>query len=199
MRRPCRAAARSTASFASFASVASVVCLVVVVASCTGDQAPSAGDAAAGGGTVAVATLPRVTPTVVTAAASTAPPTATAPPTTSAPAAVTTTGPTTTAAPSTTRPATATSTAPAPAPPCRLALIVEQTQTAYEGITPSDLACAEDWAAWIGRPEDELADGFFAVARYVGGSWELMNLGTAGVCADSGVPDELWTELGCFE
>jgi hypothetical protein len=194
MRRTWPAAVRSTATCV-FA-----LCLAVVSASCSGDDdgqdGPDGSDA--GGGTVAVATLPPVATTVVTAPAPTAAPAVTVASTTAAPAAVATTaGPSSTVAPTTTRPATTTSAAPAP--PCQLALIVEQTQTAYLGITPSDLACAEDWAAWIGRPEDELADGFFAVARWVGGSWELMNLGTAGVCADSGVPDELWTELGCFE
>lgn len=180
------------------ARFALAVGLVVASASCSGDDASSTDGVPAGGGTVAVATLPPVATTVATAVVSTAVPTAsTAPPVTSAPAAVTTVGPTASAAPTTTRPAPTTSATPAP--PCQLGLIVEQTQTAYEGIMPSDLACAEDWAAWIGRPEDELADGFFAVARWVGGSWELMNLGTAGVCADSGVPEELWTELGCFE
>jgi hypothetical protein len=193
MRRSWRAAFGSTATFVA------AVALAGAAASCSGDDGGSTGSDA-GGGTIAVATLPPVATTVVSAAASSAPPTTpttSAAATTSAPAAATTAGPATTVAPTTTRPATTTSAAPAP--PCQLALIVEQTQTAYEGITPSDLACADDWAAWIGRPEDELADGFFAVARWIGGSWELMNLGTAGVCADSGVPDELWTELGCFE
>lgn len=191
MHRSWRAASRSSAQ------VALLVGLCLASAACSGDDAgPGATDA--GGGTIAVATLPPVATTVVTAPAPTTVPVTSAAPATSAPAAVTTTvGPSTSPAPTTTRPAAATTTTPAP--PCQLALIVEQTQTAYEGITPSDLACADDWAAWIGRPEDELADGFFAVARWVGGSWELMNLGTAGVCADSGVPDELWTELGCFE
>lgn len=194
MRRASRAAVRSTATCA-FA-----VCLAVATASCSGDDNGSDGSAGtdAGGGTIAVATLPPVATTVVTAPTPTTAPAVTVASTTAAPAAVATTaGPSTTVAPTTTRPAPTTSATPAP--PCQLALIVEQTQTAYVGITPSDLACADDWAAWIGRPEDELADGFFAVARWVGGSWELINLGTAGVCADSGVPDELWTELGCFE
>lgn len=190
MRRSWRAASRSSAQ------VVLLVGLSFASAACAGDDGGS--DATdTGGGTIAVATLPPVATTVVTAPAPTAAPAASAAPATSVAAATTTAAASTTAAPTTTRPAPTTTTAPVP--PCQLALIVEQTQTAYEGITPSDLACADDWAAWIGRPEDELADGFFAVARWVGGSWELMNLGTAGVCADSGVPDELWTELGCFE
>ena len=198
MRRAWPATVRSTVTFAFAVGLA--VGLAGVATSCSGDDGGSTGSDASGG-TIAVATLPPVATTIVTAPAPTAAPAVTVAATTAAPSSVpavsTTAGPSTTVAPTTTRPATTTSAAPAP--PCQLALIVEQTQTAYVGITPSDLACAEDWAAWIGRPEDELADGFFAVARWVGGSWELMNLGTAGVCADSGVPDELWTELGCFE
>jgi hypothetical protein len=146
--------------------------------------------------------LPPVVTTV--AAAATAPSQttgapATSPPTTLAPTVTpTTVGPTSPASSTTVRPI-ATTVPASPVPPCQLALIVEQTQTAYLGITPSDLSCAEDWAAWIGRPEDEFGDGFFAVARWTGASWELVNLGTAGVCADAGVPAELWTELECFE
>jgi hypothetical protein len=99
------------------------------------------------------------------------------------------------------RPATTatTATTAVPAAPCDLDLIVDQTQTEYEGITPADLGCADGWAAWIGRPDDQFADGFFAVARWSGTSWELVNLGTAGICADAGVPQAIWDELGCFE
>ncbi len=181
-------------------AVVAVVVLALLTGACSDDEGGDA-DGVASGGTIGVATLPPVAttvapvpepvttapaPTVATATASPAPTTSAAPvPTVHAS--------TTTSPPGTTPPTTA------PSPPCRLDLIVEQTQTGYGGITPSDLNCAEDWAAWIGRPDDELSDGFFAIARWTGSSWELQNLGTAGVCADAGVPDDLWDRLGCFE
>ncbi len=179
----------------------SALAVVLVASSCSGATDRTAGDRASGG-TIAVATLPPV----ATTSAPVVEPTGSSPVVT--PASSTTVGVPATAAPTSTvsvgttaRPATTVSTSPPPAaaPPCRLDLIVEQTQTQYVGITPSDLSCAEDWAAWIGRPDDELGDGFFAVARWTGTSWELLNLGSAGVCADGGVPDELWEQLGCFE
>lgn len=175
--------------------------IAFLMAACSDDGASDSVDGAASGGTVAVASLPPVATTVAPAPvpqeslpiASAAPSTAVPVPTTVAPASTVNVS-------SSVRPSTTVSTTDSgAAPPCQLDLIVAQTQTQYLGITPSDLSCAEGWAAWIGRPDDELADGFFAVARWTDGSWELLNLGTAGVCADAGVPDELWAELGCFE
>jgi hypothetical protein len=178
----------------------SVLVLALVPGACSTDG-DGGGAEIASGGTIGVATLPPVATTVAAAPASTTTvPDANVVPATVAPAPTTPAAPgptirsSTTTAPVTTPPTTAAS-----SPPCRLDLIVEQTQTGYDGITPSDLNCAEGWAAWIGRPGDELSDGFFAIARWTGASWELQNLGTAGVCADAGVPDDLWNRLGCFE
>jgi hypothetical protein len=185
-----------------------LVAAIVLVGACSGSEDDST---VASTGTVAVATLPAVAATVATTtiAGTTIAGTAS----TIAPAAAVSTSVATSVSsvPASTAPAsnvsTTTSIAAAPttvpvtvpAPPCNLDLIVQQTQTVYEGITPSDLQCADDWAAWIGRPDDELSDGFFAVARWNGDAWELMNLGTAGICADAGIPEELFARLGCFE
>jgi hypothetical protein len=84
--------------------------------------------------------------------------------------------------------------------PCDLATVVAQTETGFEGITPADLHCAADWAAWTGTANDPTAlDGFFAVAQWNGSAWVLRNLGTAGVCGDGGVPADLWPALRCAE
>jgi len=86
------------------------------------------------------------------------------------------------------------------APVCDLNLIITQTETAFEGITPDQLLCANDWSSWSGIPDDPLVtDGYFAVAQWNGIAWQLRNLGTADVCADGGVPADLWPALGCFE
>ncbi len=110
--------------------------------------------------------------------------------------------PTTAPATTTTSPVAPTSTRP-PAPPaagpCELTRIVTETGAVYDGITPDGLRCAGVWATWIGRPDDQFADGFFAVAFWNGAAWVLANLGTAGVCEGAGVPAELWTRLGCVE
>ena len=92
-----------------------------------------------------------------------------------------------------------TTVAAVPAVPCDINTVVAQTQTAYQGVTPTELRCAEGWAAWIGQPNDQLSDGYFAVASWNGSSWELVNLGTSFICTDAGVPDRLWDTLGCFE
>ena len=93
-----------------------------------------------------------------------------------------------------------TTTQGAPTPPCDLELIVRQTETAYEGITPTDLRCADVWATWVGRPDDAAtSDGFFAVAKWDGGTWVLANLGTAEICGAAGVPESLWDALDCVE
>lgn len=173
------------------------------------------GGADTAGGTVPVATLPPVATTVAaapTVPAATAPaaPSATvgstaAPVTTARPSTTVATSPPT-SAPAATTVTTASTTGTAVATtvtgasaPCVLDVVVEQTETRYEGVTPSDLRCIDGWAAWIGRPDDQFADGFFAVARADGATWELVNLGTAGVCADAGVPAAIWADLGCFE
>lgn len=175
--------------------------IAVLTAACSDDGASGTVDGAASGGTVAVAPLPPVATTVAPAPASEGSlPIASAVASAAVPVPTTVAPTSTVSVSSSVRPTTTVSTTGSgAAPPCQLDLIVAQTQTQYLGITPSDLSCAEGWAAWIGRPDDELADGFFAVARWTDGSWELLNLGTAGVCADAGVPDELWVELGCFE
>jgi hypothetical protein len=56
------------------------------------------------------------------------------------------------------------------------------------------------WASWVGKADDPTKfDGYFAVARRTAAGWKTINLGTAGVCADGGVPPELWTALNCTE
>ena len=141
-----------------------------------------------------VATTSVATAAVVTTVVST---------TTIATTAVSTTTAAATSTTPTTTPSTTPSTTPATvaaAPPCDLAMIVEQTDTGYEGITPTSVRCAGAWASWVGQPDDALAqDGFFAVATWTGAAWELANLGTAGICGDGGVPTDLWDALGCVE
>ncbi len=84
--------------------------------------------------------------------------------------------------------------------PCELDLIVEQTQSFVAGVTPTSLRCAADWASWAGQPDDVGAmDGYFAVAQWNGASWDLRNLGTAGICGDGGVPEPLWPALDCVD
>jgi hypothetical protein len=84
--------------------------------------------------------------------------------------------------------------------PCDIDVIIEQTQSFVQGVTPTSLRCAEDWASWSGQPDDPMAmDGYFAVAQWTGASWELRNLGTAGICGDGGVPLSLWPALDCVE
>lgn len=109
----------------------------------------------------------------------------------------------TTVAPTTLAPTTVANTSPpstSGAPVCQLPLILEQTETNFEGITGDQLACAATWAAWSGFPDDPITtDGYFAVAEWTGVAWQLRNLGTSGVCTDAGVPTDLWPTLGCFE
>ncbi|MEX1105239.1 MAG: hypothetical protein WEB78_03485, partial [Ilumatobacteraceae bacterium] len=135
--------------------------------------------------TTAVTTVPAATPVAPAA-------------TTTAPAPVTTMAVPTTAQVTTTVAATTTVGA-APIPPCDLDLIVQETETTYEGITPTDLRCADVWATWVGKPDDPMADGFFAVAKWDTGTWVLVNLGSAEICGDGGVPAELWDALNCIE
>lgn len=87
-----------------------------------------------------------------------------------------------------------------PGPPCVIELVVEQTETGFDGITPQGLRCASDWAAWTGAADDPTgSDSFFAVAQWSGSAWQLRNLGTAGVCEEGDVPQELWTVLACLD
>ncbi len=118
--------------------------------------------------------------------------------TTGAPTSAPATSPPTTAAP-TTSTTVARTTTTAARPPCDISRIVADTGTQYAGITPSDLRCAGTWASWVGRPDDPMGDGFFAVAEWTGSGWELANLGTAEICGDGGVPAELWEALACLE
>lgn len=119
-----------------------------------------------------VATGPAPTTTTATGSATTTAPTAV---TTSSPVAATTTG----------------------GAPCSLDTVVQQSGAPTEGVTPAGLACAGEWATFVGRPDDQFGDGYFAVARWDGGRWQLANLGTAEVCAGAGVPAELWNALRC--
>lgn len=143
-------------------------------------------------------TVPPVELTPLTTAASTTVPVTAAPAvtTTTAPPAASTTG----AAATTTTVQATTTTGAVPSAPCVLDLIVEQTETTYEGITPTDLRCADVWATWVGMPDDPMmSDGFFAVAKWDGDIWQLANLGTAEICGDAGVPEALWDELDCID
>jgi hypothetical protein len=127
--------------------------------------------------------------TAATTQAATTQPSTTQPATTQ-PATTSTTRPTSTTS--------ATETTAGPAVPCDLRLIVEQTDTAFDGITPEQLSCVDGWTGWVGRADDpETSDGYFAVAAWGDGTWTLINLGTSGVCADGGVPQSLWDSLRC--
>ena len=135
---------------------------------------------------------------LTTAPSTTVPVTAAPAATTTAPPAASTT--TAAAAATTTTVQATTTTEAAPAPPCSLDLIVQQTETTYEGITPSDVRCADVWASWVGTPDDPMSsDGFFALAKWDGDTWQLASLGTAEICGDGGVPEALWDALNCIE
>ena len=96
--------------------------------------------------------------------------------------------------------ATTTSTRTTAGPPCTLAAIHAANGPAPAGITDIDLRCEGDWASWVGRANDPTtSDGYFAVAQRTNSGWKTVNLGTAGVCADGGVPEALWTALNCTE
>ena len=167
--------------------LAAALVLAAVLGGCSAGDGDDADDAStAGGGVVPIATLPPVETTVLVTSSVTTTAVATT--------AVATTQLTTTV-PTTARPTTTV----ASGPPCDINTVVAQTQTAYQGVTPTELRCAEGWAAWIGQPNDQLSDGYFAVASWNGSSWELVNLGTSFICTDAGVPDRLWDTLGCFE
>jgi hypothetical protein len=162
--------------------------LALVAVACAGsDAAPDA-------------TVPPVELTPLTTAASTTVPVTAAPAATTTTTVPPATSTTAVAATTTTVQVTTTTTGVAPAPPCALDLIVEQTETTYEGITPTDLRCADVWATWVGMPDDPMmSDGFFAVAKWDGDTWQLANLGTAEICGDAGVPEALWDALNCIE
>ena len=148
------------------------------------------------GGEPNPATMVPVTSSASTVATTAAP---VVDPTTSASA--TTVGPATTVRSTTTVASTvAPPTTGQPTGPCDIALIIEQTQSSVPGVTPTSLRCADDWASWSGAPDDPMTmDGYFAVAQWVGGAWELRNLGTSGICGDGGVPAALWSALDCVE
>ena len=83
---------------------------------------------------------------------------------------------------------------------CTFESIHADTGPPPSGITDIDLRCQGEWASWIGRANDPTtSDGYSAVARKDATGWHTVNLGTAGVCADGGVPEELWTALNCGE
>ena len=177
--------------------LAAALVLAAVLGGCSAGDGDDADDAStAGGGVVPIATLPPVETTVLvtTVPATTAVITVSVSTTVVATTELATTvlAVATTARPTTT-------VAAVPAVPCDINTVVAQTQTAYQGVTPTELRCAEGWAAWIGQPNDQLSDGYFAVASWNGSSWELVNLGTSFICTDAGVPDRLWDTLGCFE
>ncbi len=84
--------------------------------------------------------------------------------------------------------------------PCTFEAIHSQTGPPPAGITDIDLRCEGDWASWVGKADDPTQfDGYFAVAQRTAQGWKTVNLGTAGVCADGGVPEALWTALNCTE
>lgn len=84
--------------------------------------------------------------------------------------------------------------------PCAFEVIHAQTGPPPAGITDIDLRCEGEWASWVGKADDPTQfDGYFAVAQRTAQGWETVNLGTAGVCADGGVPEALWTALNCTE
>lgn len=83
---------------------------------------------------------------------------------------------------------------------CTFEAIHASTGLAPAGITDIDLRCVGDWASWVGQANDPTtSDGYFAVATRTATGWKTVNLGTAGVCTDGGVPQELWTALNCAE
>ncbi len=96
---------------------------------------------------------------------------------------------------------------PAPAPTsaagsgdCTFEANHASTGPALAGITDRDLRCAGDWASWVGQAHDPAtSDGSFAVAKRTATERETVNFGTAGVCADGGAPQKLWTALNCVE
>lgn len=179
--------------FRSFLALAAVV----AASACGSDEASDSAATMVPVTTVAPATTVLATTDVSTTAVATTAVSTTAIATTAVATTQLATTVPTTAAPTTT--AAATTTAPSTAP-CDLDTIVRQTDTAYDGVTAITLRCAGDWASWLGQPDDETAaDGFFAVAQWNGSTWELANLGTAGICGDGGVPPELWDALGCVE
>lgn len=114
-----------------------------------------------------------------------------------------TTKPTPTVPISTTIPATlplATAPPLTPAVACNFDAIHASTGPPPAGITDVDLRCKGDWASWSGQPDDPTtSDGYFAVAKRSSFNWVTVNFGTAGVCSDGGVPQELWTALNCTE
>ena len=178
-------------------SVALVPVALLILGACGGGDDPGA---ASGDPTSLAASLVPVT--------STADPTADEATTSTTAGSLTTASSATTARPTTTQGPTSTGSAATLRPtttvfagaPCDLDLIVEQTQSIVAGVSTNSLRCAEDWASWAGEPDDVAAmDGYFAVAQWNGASWELRNLGTAGICGDGGVPEPLWRALDCVE
>ncbi len=192
--------------------------LLVGAAACSSDK-KSAADTAVSAPAIVATQAATLAPSVVTPALATLPPvtlapltqppvtlaTITTPPVTTPPVTVVPTAPPTlpetSAIVGTTSPPADVQTSTASAgPPCDLAVIVAQTETGFDGITPVELHCAADWAAWSGAAFDPTgSDGFFAVAQWDGAAWQLRNLGTSGVCTDAEVPVDLWPALRCFE
>ncbi len=179
-------------------------------------ESSGGGDELTSGGSVAVQTLPAVVTTAVapTSAPATVQPPATAAQVTTASA---TTVPRSTTAPSSVASTVASTTPPTPPTPttlgpstsspvtqapeggaCSLDAVVSQSGAPTDGVTPADLACAGGWASFVGRPDDQFGDGYFAVVRWDGARWQLANLGTADVCAAADVPADLWNALRCI-
>ncbi len=197
--------------------------LLVGAAACSSDK-KSAAETAVSAPTIVATQAATLAPSVVTPALATLPPVTLAPLTQPPLTLATITTPPVTTPPVTTPPVTVVPTAPptlpetsaivgttwppaevqtsiaSAGPPCDLAVIVAQTETGFDGITPVELHCAADWAAWSGAAFDPTgSDGFFAVAQWDGAAWQLRNLGTSGVCTDAEVPVDLWPALRCFE
>jgi hypothetical protein len=192
--------------------VAALLALTACRAS-SGDEGQGDDGAAVPAATVAVLPLPGVGTTAPGVSAPTGPaPTGSAvtptnaPATTRPPVAPTSgpiaTGPAPTTTATTTAPTAVATSSPGAATttggaPCSLDTVVRQSGAPTEGVTPAGLACAGEWATFVGRPDDQFGDGYFAVARWDGGRWQLANLGTTEVCAGAGVPAELWNALRC--
>mgnify|MGYP006921740022 CR=1 FL=1 len=168
-------------------TIPAVLVALVVLVGCGSDAGTDGGDGAATmvPVTTAVSTTELTTTVPATAVVSTTAAVTTSLVTTDVSTTQLSTTVPTTAAPTTLAPTTTV----AATAPCDLATIVEQTNTAYDDVTPTNLRCADDWASWVGQPNDAtMSDGFFAVAQWDGTAWALANLGTAGICGDGGVP-----------
>jgi hypothetical protein len=63
------------------------------------------------------------------------------------------------------------------------------------GTTATQPRCVSTWASALITAPDQ--DNVFAVFEVGQGGWLGKNLGTDGVCSGAGVPQNLYTALGC--